>query len=66
MDKNSNVNLEVLQGDFPIKYGPKSLKHPWSICYKNLGYFKSTFLNTMGNYFFLLFLNTDQKENFEQ
>ena len=23
--------LEVVQGDFPIKYGPKTLKHPWSI-----------------------------------
>ena len=31
MDQNSNVNLQVVQGDFPIKYGPKTLKHPWSI-----------------------------------
>ena len=28
---NSNVNLQVIQGDFPIKYGPKTLKHPSSI-----------------------------------
>ena len=29
MDQNSNVDLQVVQGDFPIKYGPKTLKHPW-------------------------------------
>ena len=32
---NSNVNLQGVQGDFPIKYGPKTLKHQWSIS-KNL------------------------------
>ena len=30
MDQHSNVNLQVVQGDFPIKSGPKILKHPWS------------------------------------
>ena len=33
MDQNSNVNLQVVQGDFPIKYGPKThgqyLKKPY-------------------------------------
>ena len=27
--QNSNVNLKVVLGDFPIKYGPKTIKHPW-------------------------------------
>ena len=31
MDQNSNVNLKVVEGDFPIKYGSKTLKHSWSI-----------------------------------
>ena len=31
MDQKSNVHLQVVQGDSPIKYGPKTLKHPWSI-----------------------------------
>ena len=31
MDQNSNVNLQVVQVDFPIKYGPKTFKHPWLI-----------------------------------
>ena len=26
MDQNSNVNLKVVQGNFPIKYGPKKPK----------------------------------------
>ena len=43
MDRNSNVNLQVLQGDFPIKYGPKTLKHPWTISLKTLGHFEMTF-----------------------
>ena len=43
MDQNSNVNLQVVQGDFPIKYGPKTLKHPWSISLKTIGHFKITF-----------------------
>ena len=43
MDKHSNVNLQVVQGDFPIKYGPKTLKHPWSISQKTLCHFEITF-----------------------
>ena len=31
MDQNSKNNFEVAQGNFPIKYGPKTLKQPWSI-----------------------------------
>ena len=31
IDRNSNFNLQVVQGDFPIKYGPRTLKHQWSI-----------------------------------
>ena len=42
MDQNSNVNLQVVQGDFPIKYGPKTPKNPWPISFKNLGHFKIT------------------------
>ena len=26
MDQNLNVNLQGVPGDFPIKYGPKTLK----------------------------------------
>ena len=43
MDQNSNVNLQVVQGDFPIKYGPKSRKHLGSISQKTLGHFEITF-----------------------
>ena len=31
MDQNLNVYLQVVQGDFLIKYGPKTQKHPGSI-----------------------------------
>ena len=40
IDQNSKVNLQVVQGNFPIKYGPKTLKHPWSIYSKTFGQFK--------------------------
>ena len=40
MDQNSNVDLLVVQGDFRIKYGPKTPKHPWSISFKTIGHFK--------------------------
>ena len=39
----SNVNFKVVQVDFPIKYGPITLKHPWSISLKTLGHFKLHF-----------------------
>ena len=41
--------------DFPIKYGPKTLKYPWSISQKNLGNFEIAFLKYNGKLFFLLF-----------
>ena len=52
MDQNSNTNLQVVQGDFPIKYGPKTLKHPWVISLKTIHPFKITFLKYDGNPFF--------------
>ena len=49
MDQNSNVNLQVVLGDFPIKYGPKTQKHPWSISqplsYRGVGSNGPTFKN---------------------
>ena len=44
MDQNSNVNLKVVQGDFPIKYGPKTLKTPMVNLLKNLRPFQNYFL----------------------
>ena len=44
MDQISNVNLQVVHDAFPIKYGPKTLKHTWSISLKTLGHFKITML----------------------
>ena len=44
MDQNQNVNLQGVPGDFPIKYGPKTLKQKtktWSISLKNLRPFKN-------------------------
>ena len=62
MDPNSNVNLKVVQGDFPIKYGPKllntygqSLKIPFNFISK------LKFLNTIENPFFTL--GSAQTEN---
>ena len=46
MDQNSNLNLQVVQGDFPIKYGPKTLKHPFKIQWE-IHFF--TFSNTDRN-----------------
>ena len=53
MEQNSNVYLQVVQGDSPIKYGPKTLKQLWSISLKTLGHFEITFL--IGNAFFDFF-----------
>ena len=55
MDQNSNIYLQVVQGDFLITYGPKTQKHPWSISQKTLGHFKITFLSTIENPFFYFF-----------
>ena len=38
-----NCQPESGTDDFPIKYGPKTLKHPWSISKKTLGHFEITF-----------------------
>ena len=58
MDQNSIDNLQVVHGDFPIKFGPKTLKHPWSIYLKTLGHFKITILKYNGNsIFFPFFFN---------
>ena len=35
MDQHSNFKMQVVQGDFPIKYGPITLKHPWSFSYNH-------------------------------
>ena len=59
MDQNSNVNLQVVQGYFPIIYGPKTLKHPWSISWKPIGHFKITFKKYNCKQFFT-FSKTDQ------
>ena len=48
MDDNSNVNLKVVQGDLPIKYVPKILKHPRSISLKTLGHLGITILKYNG------------------
>ena len=42
MDQNSNVNLQVVRGDFPMKYGPITLKYPWPVSLKAFGHFKIT------------------------
>ena len=57
MDQNSNVNLQVVQGDFPVKYGPKTLKHPWSISLKKpWAILKLQFYKTIENHFFYFFI----------
>ena len=61
MDQNSNVNLIVVEGDFPIKYGPKTLKPPWSISLRILGHFEITIVTYNGKSIFLgiyLFIKT--------
>ena len=54
-----NVNLQVVQGGFPKKYGPKTRKHPWSISYKTLGHFKIIFFLNNGKSVFFTFLSTE-------
>ena len=41
MDQNSNVNLQVVQVDCSIKYGPKTLKHLGSISLKKIRPFQN-------------------------
>ena len=69
MDQNSNVNLKVVvQGDFPIKYGPKTQKHPWSIFKKIHKPFQNYILKYNGKPIFRLFqiLTETLKKSFEQ
>ena len=58
MDQNSNVNLQVVQGNFQLKYGPNTLKHPWSISFKKktLGHFKITILKYDWKFIVLLLI----------
>ena len=55
MDQNANVNLQVVQGDFSLKYGPKTLKHTWSISLNPLRPFQNYILNIQWETHFLLF-----------
>jgi hypothetical protein len=54
MNQNLNVNLQVVQGDFPIKYGPKTQTHGQSLK-KPQDISKLHFKNTMGIPFFYFF-----------
>ena len=49
MDKNSNVNLQVVQGDFPINLGPKNLRP-----------FQNYIFKIQWEIHFFTFSNTDQ------
>ena len=60
MDQISNVNLQVVHGAFPIKYGPKTLKHKWSISLKFLGHFKITILKYNRKSMLVTSLNIDK------
>ena len=60
MNENSNFNLQVVPGDFTIKYGSKTLKHPWSISKKNLRPFQNYILKIQWDINFLTFSNTDR------
>ena len=55
MDQHSNVHLKVVQGDFPIKYGPKTLKTPIVHLLKTLDHFKIKILKYNETHFCLLF-----------
>ena len=60
MDQNTNVNLNVVQGDFPIKYRPKTLKTPMVNLFKNLRLFQNYILKIQWEIHFLTYSNTDQ------
>ena len=57
MEQNSNVNLQVVQSDFPTKYGPKTLKDPWSISFKTLDHFEITIVKYNGIFFLTFFIH---------
>ena len=54
MNQISNVNLKVVQGDFPMKYGHK-LETSMVNLLKTLGHFKITILKYIGKSIYLLF-----------
>ena len=59
----------MVQGDFPIKYGPKTPKHPLSMFSKTLGHFKITILKYNGKSIVWFFLNIDRdssKKNYKR
>ena len=58
MDHNSNVNLQVVQGDFSIKYGPKTYNTRGQSLKKPCAILKLHFKSIMGINF-LTFSNTD-------
>ena len=60
MDQNSNLNLQVVQGDFPIKYKPKTQKIPMVNLLKNLRPFRNYIFKIHWKIHFLTFSNTDQ------
>ena len=55
----------MVQGYFPIKNGPKTLKHPWSISKKNIRPFQNYILKIHWNIHFFTLTNTDYNKNFE-
>ena len=50
----------MVQGDFPLKFESKTLKHPLPISPKNLKPFKHYILKIQGNTHLLIGLNTGQ------
>ena len=60
MNQNSNVNLQVVQGDFPIKYGTKNYKTPMVNHLKHLRPFQNYIFKIQWEIHFLTFSNTDQ------
>ena len=54
-DQSPNIKIFKVLSDFPIKYGPKTLKNPQSISTLDPCRATSLFENTMGNPFFYFF-----------
>ena len=50
----------MVQGDFPIKLGQKTLKNPWSISLKTLSHLKVTILKYNWKSIFDFLLNIDR------
>ena len=64
MDQDSNVNLYVVQGDFLIKYGPKTLKTHMVNLLKNVRPFQNYILKIQWKIHFFTFSNTDRNTPF--